>query len=788
MLVGAAIGMLLATAQGATPVSVSVDTSEVLNPVDERVYGHFYEHIYHSANGGLWGEQVWNRSFESLAGDASLWTRDGETVCQLATGPGAILPVGDPAWTDYEFSLEARKTGGLEGFLIVFRYAGPEDYYWYNLGGWGNAWHGLERGVPGGARAGVGERVPGTIETDHWYRIRVRCEGNRARLWVDDALVLDRTDPENSNPAGAAGLATWFTTAAFRELKVTRLDGEVLFSGLPEVKEEPAVPRDWSVVGEGLCRRSPEDALNNDFCMYLKAEAAGLGLQQTPMRLRAEEHYDGSIWVRGRAREGLSVGLYDGEACVASTKLAAPEGDGWSERAFTLTGDRDVDDGTLRVTLNGSGEVWLDQVSMMPRSVREAGGFRPDLLEAMAGLRPPVIRWPGGCYAERYRWPDGIGPQHERGKFPIALWDDEDVNSLGTDEFIALCRKLGSEPLIVINTGRHDPGTSRASYIEEACAWIEYCNGPATSRWGKVRAENGHPEPYGVKLWEIDNETWPATAEGYVEIVKAFAPAMKAAYPSITLLACGSAGYGEEGIGLPWNKALIEGCGELFDYLSIHHYEGPDNFDRGPRDYEAFFRKTGAITRESDNPGMKIYVSEWNAQSTDWRTGLYCGGILNAFERCGDVVGMAAPALFLRHVSATEWDNAFINFDHTGWFPAPNYVVMKLWHDHYAPHRIALEGHVGQLNMVATRSEDGKTVYVKVVNPAKDAVALDVRLHAGFAPTEATLLMVAPGRLDARNTLDKPGAVHVEHGDATIASGRVQCTLPGLSAGVLTIR
>ncbi len=146
----------------------------------------------------------------------------------------------------------------------------------------------------------------------------------------------------------------------------------------------------------------------------------------------------------------------------------------------------------------------------------------------------------------------------------------------------------------------------------------------------------------------------------------------------------------------------------------------------------------------SKNPKLKIYVSEWNAQSTDWRTGLYCGGLLNAFERCGDVLEIGGPALFLRHVSASAWDNAFVNFDHRTWFPAPNYVVMKLWREHYAPQRIALEGHADPLNVVATSSEDGKTLVVKAVNPSDAAVPVVLKL-AGSAAGEATLHVVAPG-------------------------------------------
>jgi alpha-N-arabinofuranosidase len=180
-------------------------------------------------------------------------------------------------------------------------------------------------------------------------------------------------------------------------------------------------------------------------------------------------------------------------------------------------------------------------------------------------------------------------------------------------------------------------------------------------------------------------------------------------------------------------------------------------------------------------------MSEWNAQSTDWRTGLYAGGILNAFERNGEVMGLAGPALFLRHVSAAAWDNAFINFDHRTWFPAPNYVVMKLWRDHYAPLRVALSGDPGPVNAVATKTEDGARIVFKAVNPSDKAVPMTVTIGGDFSPKDATLTLVAPGSLEARNTLDRPDAVRPEPGPAAREGRTVSFTLPPMSAGVLTI-
>jgi alpha-N-arabinofuranosidase len=423
----------------------------------------------------------------------------------------------------------------------------------------------------------------------------------------------------------------------------------------------------------------------------------------------------------------------------------------------------------------------------MSESSRRTGGFRRDLLAAIADLKPPVIRWPGGCFASAYRWKAGIGPQHKRVKYPRSIWDDVDVNSFGTDEFVAMCRKVGAEPLIVVNIGTRqwNGEVEREVFIREVCDWIEYCNGPADSKWGKVRASNGHPRPYNVKYWEIDNETWQMGAEAYAEAVRTFAPAMRKVDPSIKLAACGSGGYGRGAS--DWNGVIVERCADLINFLSIHHYENPDNYAQGPRSYERFFRRTGSLIGQSKNPDLRVYVSEWNAQSTDWRTGLYCGGLLNAFERCGDIVEIGGPALFLRHISARSWDNAFINFDHRTWFPAPNYVVMKLWREHYAPNRIQLDGDAGPLNAVVAKSADGKTLYLKIVNPSQKPVPVRLTLKEGFRVGKASMQIVSPDSLSARNSLDEPAKIRPNPHEVRTEGQSIAFTMPRWSAGVATI-
>ncbi len=772
----------------AEEVRVTIDPDRVLHDVDVKVYGHFLEHIYHSVNGGLWGELVWNRSFEM--NNAGQWSvRDG-CIVQDGLGTDQRLVFGDADWQDYEYTLEAIKDGGAEGFLILFRVRSKEEFYWVNLGGWNNRWHQLERGRDDGQRwRAVGPRVDGQIAEGRWYRIRVRCEGPQIRVWLDDRLLIEFQDPEGHG-AGAVGIGTWSTRARFRNLKVTSLDGKVLYEGLPKTLTQPSTANDWELAGDGQAYLETTGPLNSRFCQRIVGHAdSETALQQSPVCVRRGERYIGSLWMRGAAPQGLVVRLKDDATVLAEAPLSPPT-DTWQSRSFTLDTAADAPNATLQIALAGAGEIWLDQVSLMPQSWQQAGDFRPDLLEAIAELQPPVIRWPGGCFASAYRWKDGIGPQHERRVYPRPIWDDLDVNSFGTDEFIAMCRRVGAEPLIVVNIGTRNwnGDVQRDAFIQEVCDWIEYCNGPAGSKWGKIRAANGHPEPYGVKYWEIDNETWHMGAEAYAEAVQVFAPAMRRADPAIKLAACGSAGYGDGGNGLAWNATIVGRCAELVDYLSIHHYENPNNFARGPRDYEAFFRKTGELIAASRNPQLKIYVSEWNAQSTDWRTGLYCGGLLNAFERCGDILEMGGPALFLRHVSASAWDNAFVNFDHRTWYAAPNYVVMKLWREHFAPHRIEMAGDTGPLNAIATLSEDERTIYFKTVNPSDAAVTASISLAERCSPVgKASVQLIAPGSLQARNTLAEPRVVYPRSVPAAIEGRTVRVQLPPLSAAVVTI-
>jgi alpha-N-arabinofuranosidase len=191
-------------------------------------------------------------------------------------------------------------------------------------------------------------------------------------------------------------------------------------------------------------------------------------------------------------------------------------------------------------------------------------GLRKDVLEVLKGLKVPMVRYPGGNFVSSYRWQDGIGPQHLRPRRPELAWLTEESNQFGTDEFMTFCNELGAEPYICLNMGT---GT-----MEDALAWLEYCNSSANTYYANLRRQNGHEEPYNVKYWSLGNEVWgpwqvgQMEANDYAKKAYQWAKAMKLLDPTIKLISCGETGYAD------WDRVVLRKLAPLVDYHSIHIY------------------------------------------------------------------------------------------------------------------------------------------------------------------------------------------------------------------------
>jgi alpha-N-arabinofuranosidase len=556
-----------------------------------------------------------------------------------------------------------------------------------------------------------------------------------------------------------------------------------------------AAPRGWEFYGAaGEVASDAEKPFNAAASVKIRHSGDGAaGIRQKNLAFKQGEKYTLSLYVRGKADTAGMVDISDGQTPLFAQAVKVEKED-WAKVEMTFTAGRTVDAATLQIGVQGAGEMNVDQVSLFSASALETGGYRPDLLKAVADLKPATIRWPGGSFANKYVWQNGIGPREARLPHPVEQWGDRDPNQFGTDEFMALCEKIGAEPILVLNTSRG---------LEDQMAWLEYCLGDASSEWGMERANHVRPAPYKLQTVEIDNETWLLMKEPqYIEIVKTFSAAIRQKYPQLKISVCGSYAYDTgPGEGSPenanWDQRLLDAAAKDFDVLSPHYYNGllkehkPD-YKEDPRAYEAFLKGRGEMIKKSANPDIQLYVSEWNLTygpwGNDWRVGLYAGGILNGFERQADLVTLTCPALFMRRIGVTQsWDNALINFDQTGWFAAGNYVVMKLWRDAYAPGLLATDGADRPLNVVATKTQDGAAVYVKVVNPEETAVEGVFTLDGAFPAAAATFQVVAPGKVDAKNSLAQPDVIKPVAGEVKVEGRQVRVTMPAWSAGVIKV-
>jgi alpha-N-arabinofuranosidase len=297
-------------------------------------------------------------------------------------------------------------------------------------------------------------------------------------------------------------------------------------------------------------------------------------------------------------------------------------------------------------------------------------GLRTDVLAALRELNPRIIRYPGGNFLSGYHWRDGVGPVAQRPRRRELAWQSIETNHFGTHEFITLCRMLGAEPMLGVNLGT---GT-----IEEAGAYVEYCNAPAGTLEADRRVANGAPEPFGVRYWRLGNEMdgpWQIghmDATAYAIKAREAAKLMKWHDPSIRLTLCGSSSshmptYPE------WDRIALEICWEYVDYLSLHFYAG--NRDDDTDSYLALARQfedhldvlagTLRYVKAKLRSRHDVYLSwdEWNVWYKDQTTqggwqeaphlieevynledALVVAQWLNVFLRRCDVVQMACLA------------------------------------------------------------------------------------------------------------------------------------------------
>ena len=513
----------------------------------------------------------------------------------------------------------------------------------------------------------------------------------------------------------------------------------------------------WKLEGENATFTvSTSDPIhpNNPHYAVLKTNQPGAALTNTGfdgIALKAGEKYDFSLFARipeGSKSGKLLVRLVDADDTVQGETTVTVSSRSWKTYKAVLTAKASADT-RLELRPQSAGEIELDMISLFPQNTFKGrkNGLRPDLAQTLADMHPRFVRFPGGCVAHGdglkniYQWKNTIGPLEAR-KPARNLWGYHQSMGLGYYEYFQFCEDIGAEPLPVLaagvpcqNSACHGdlrggqqggiPMSEMGAYIQDILDLIEWANGDAKkTKWGKIRAESGHPKPFNLKYIGIGNED--LITDVFEERFTMIYLAIKEKYPEIIVV--GTVGPFNEG------TDYVEGW-KLADKLGVpmvdeHYYQSPGWFLHNQDFYDKYDR----------SKKTKVYLGEYAThipgRRANMETALTEALYLAALERNGDVVHMSSYAPLLAKDGRTQWNPDLIYFNNREVRPTTGYYVQKLYGqnagDHYIPSQINLDNQDGRVKLRVGSSivRDSKTgdVIVKLVNLLPVSIETDVRL------------------------------------------------------------
>jgi alpha-N-arabinofuranosidase len=514
------------------------------------------------------------------------------------------------------------------------------------------------------------------------------------------------------------------------------------------------------------------------------------GIEQGDLGVTAGKKYVGRVILAGDAGAGpvqvtLIWGAGEKDRQTVTILSVSPD---FHPFPLAFAAGATTDTARLEISASGKGLLRIGTASLMPADNVE--GFRADTLRLLRELNSPVYRWPGGNFVSGYDWRDGIGDRDKRPPRKNPAWRGVEHNDVGIHEFMDLCRLLATEAYIAVNSGLGD--------VTSAADEVEYVNGAATTAQGKVRAANGHKEPYACRFWSIGNEMYGNWQLGHMTLAKyqekhnEFARAMRAKDGSITLVGVGDVG--------PWTEGMLTNCADNMSLISEHFYvqEAPGLMGHValvPRQIKRIaeahrkYRQTLPTLAGKD---IRIALDEWNywygphlygELGTQYflkdALGIVAG--LHEYSRQSDIVFMANYAQTVNVIGAIKTSKREAVFDSTG-------VVLALYRAHFGTIPVEIGGAPEPLDVAAAWRENGRALTISIVNPTRQEQTIDLQLDGRVLPQRARLWRVSGTDEKACNVPGKPPQVVVQETAAAPIARRL--SVPPMSASLyeLTMR
>ena len=501
--------------------------------------------------------------------------------------------------------------------------------------------------------------------------------------------------------------------------------------------------------------------------------------------LKPHATYRGSFYVKP---DDAAVGpvqarlISDRTGAVVAEATVPLRGTEWSRYTYALTTE-DVPvsmQNHLELTVAHPGTLRLQLASLMqPTFDDRPNGNRADLMERMAGLHPTFLRLPGGNYLEGdtlrdwYNWEETIGPLVDRPGHQ-APWGYWSTDGLGLLEFLEWCEDLKIEPVLAVYAGyslrqEHvNPGKDLEPYVQSALDEVEYVTGDASTKWGAVRARDGHPAPFPLHYIEIGNEDWFDRSGSYDARFAQFARALRAKHPQYKLIAT-----------MPVKESspdeqpdvqddhYYKSWGEMLDFT--HHY------DDAPR------------------TGPKIFVGEWATLSgtptPNFGGALADSAWMTSMERNSDLIIMAAYAPLLINVNGGQWGTNLIGFNGTTTYASPSYYAQALFAGHLGDGtpKTTLSGGGKRFYYSATMGSKDHVLHLKLVNASNWEQPLTIHLDGAKGVRTARVSTLHATTYEATNTIQDPQFIHPVDSTVKVPAETWKHSVPGLTIEVIDI-
>ena len=501
---------------------------------------------------------------------------------------------------------------------------------------------------------------------------------------------------------------------------------------------------------------------------------AGSSLRQNDLGVAQGRRYVGYLWLKsagtGAAKVEVVLAWGEGDAARGSLSVNRVKQE-YQRFPFEFTAGATTDKAMLEIRVK-EGAVLVGTASLMPADNVE--GMRADTLALLKELGAPIYRWPGGNFVSGYDWRDGIGDRDRRPPRTNPAWTGVEHNDFGMHEFIRLCRLVGAEPWITVNTGFGD--------AYSAAAQLEYCNGSPQTLWGARRAKNGAPKPFGVKYWGIGNEMWGRWQLGYMALEQYVlkqnwvVDKLREVDPNIICISSGNAG--------PWSTGLLKNCADHMDFIAEHFYcqerpgllahvrQIPDNI----RSKAEFHRQARKDLPGLQGKDIRIAMTEWNYWYGPHAFGelgtryflkdaLGIAAGVHEYARQSDIVGSAFYAQTVNVIGAVKVSRRNAAFETTG-------LVLQLYRHHFGELPVTTRT-TGLIDAQAAWSRDRRTLTLGVVNASLQDLQIPLALQGAKLKGTGKRWQIAGADPQAYNDPDQPPGVVIREETVNPGSGRL---------------